>query len=91
MGTKPVNKYLPPRARRDDTTLQPEHLPVGDGSAIERLFAWSDSFLTARTAKPAAKVAAKAKDSVMAAVTKSVKGAAKSVAKAVSKPRTPKH
>ena len=83
MGTKPVNKYLPPRARRDDTTLQPEHLPVGDGSALERLFAWSDSFLTARE-KPKAPPKKSTGEAVKAIATK-VSSAAKSVAKTVTK------
>lgn len=58
MGYKPVNKYLPPRARRDATTLQPIELPKADGSPMERLFAWVDKVLT----KPAAKTSQKPED-----------------------------
>jgi sulfite dehydrogenase (quinone) subunit SoeB len=48
-GFKPVNKYLPPRPKRDAeaakteaaaTTAAPE--PVTTGSALEKLFAWAD-------------------------------------------------
>lgn len=46
MGYRPVNKYLPPRPRRDATTLKPEALPKGDGSAFDRLFAWADQLLS---------------------------------------------
>jgi Fe-S-cluster-containing dehydrogenase component len=51
MGYRPVNKYLPPRPRRDATTLAPEALPTGDGSAMDRLFAWADKVLS-RAAPP---------------------------------------
>ena len=44
MGYKPVNKYLPPRARRDMPVV-PE-LPKQTGSALERLFAWADKALS---------------------------------------------
>ena len=57
MGTKPVNKYLPPRARRDAATLPPEALPKGDGSALERLFVWADGLLGGK--KPASASAQK--------------------------------
>jgi hypothetical protein len=50
MGYKPTNKYLPPRPRRDATTAAaaPRAEPVGsgDGSAIEKLFAWADKVLS---------------------------------------------
>ncbi len=46
MGYKPVNKYLPPRARRDATTTAPAALPKGDGSAFDRLFEWADKLLS---------------------------------------------
>lgn len=56
MGYKPVNKYLPPRARRDAVTQAPEALPKPDGSKMERLFAWADKVLSkpsrASTAAP---------------------------------------
>jgi Fe-S-cluster-containing dehydrogenase component len=53
MGYNPVNKYLPPRARRDATTLPAEVLPKPDGSPMERLFAWADNLLSKRSgAKP---------------------------------------
>ena len=50
MGYKPVNKYLPPRARRDATTSVAEALPRPDGSAFDRLFQWADKVLSARKA-----------------------------------------
>jgi Fe-S-cluster-containing dehydrogenase component len=43
MGYKPVNKYLPPRARRE-TGPQME-IPKETGSAIESLFRWADKVL----------------------------------------------
>jgi Fe-S-cluster-containing dehydrogenase component len=43
MGYKPVNKYLPPRARRD-TGPVPE-APRETGSALESLFRWADRVL----------------------------------------------
>ena len=46
MGYKPVNKYLPPRARRDAATSVAESLPKQDGSAFDRLFAWADRVLS---------------------------------------------
>jgi hypothetical protein len=46
MGMKPVNKYLPPRPRRDATTAAPEALPKPDGSSLDRLFAWADRLLS---------------------------------------------
>ncbi|MGD9783722.1 MAG: 4Fe-4S dicluster domain-containing protein [Hyphomicrobiaceae bacterium] len=53
MGYKPVNKYLPPRPRRDGSgyaeagsaEAMQAPLATGDGSAIERLFAWADRVL----------------------------------------------
>ena len=57
MGYKPVNKYLPPRARRDSATTAPEALPMPDGSAFDRLFQWADKLLSPKQAKaPAAAV-----------------------------------
>jgi hypothetical protein len=47
MGYKPVNKYLPPRARRDAMTSAAIELPKPDGSAFDRLFAWADRLLSA--------------------------------------------
>ena len=49
MGYKPVNKYLPPRARRDAGTSMPTELPKSDGSAFDRLFAWADKLLSGKT------------------------------------------
>ena len=46
MGYKPVNKYLPPRARRDATDTRAEALPKPDGSAFDRLFQWADKVLS---------------------------------------------
>jgi len=43
MGYKPVNKYLPPRARRE--TGPPLETPVETGSALESLFRWADKVL----------------------------------------------
>ena len=48
MGYKPVNKYLPPRARRDATTLKAEALPKPDGSAFDRLFVWADRLMSGK-------------------------------------------
>ena len=48
MGYKPVNKYLPPRTRRDATNTAPESLPKPDGSAFDRLFQWADKVLSAK-------------------------------------------
>jgi len=48
MGYKPTNKYLPPRARRDQAVVDP--LPKPDGSAMERLFAWADKLMTSAKA-----------------------------------------
>jgi sulfite dehydrogenase (quinone) subunit SoeB len=50
MGYKPVNKYLPPRARRDATTTVAEALPKPDGSAFDRLFQWADKVLSSTKA-----------------------------------------
>ena len=49
MGYKPTNKYLPPRARRDQQTFA-EPLPKSDGSALEKLFAWADRLMTSAKA-----------------------------------------
>jgi hypothetical protein len=50
MGFKPVNKYPPPRPRRDATTtacLAPaEPVAASNGSAIEKLFAFADKILS---------------------------------------------
>jgi hypothetical protein len=46
LGYKPVNKYLPPRARRDAFTSRAEALPKPDGSAFDRLFQWADQVLS---------------------------------------------
>ncbi|MFO1123811.1 MAG: 4Fe-4S dicluster domain-containing protein, partial [Hyphomicrobiales bacterium] len=48
IGYKPVNKYLPPRPRRDSRTTAPAELPKPDGSAFDRLFAWADRLLSAK-------------------------------------------
>ena len=46
MGYRPVNKYLPPRPRRDASTTTATALPKGDGSAFDRLFSWADKMLS---------------------------------------------
>jgi sulfite dehydrogenase (quinone) subunit SoeB len=46
MGYKPTNKYLAPRKRRDTAIAGREVLPKGDGSAMDRLFAWADKLMT---------------------------------------------
>jgi Fe-S-cluster-containing dehydrogenase component len=51
LGYKPVNKYLPPRPRRDATTVgasaaPAERIVAPDGTATERLFAWADRVLS---------------------------------------------
>lgn len=49
MGYRPVNKYLPPRARRDQTTAVgtgTSSAPVRTGSSLERLFAFADRVLS---------------------------------------------
>jgi sulfite dehydrogenase (quinone) subunit SoeB len=53
MGFKPVNKYLPPRPKRDASAavaVKPaatrEAKPANDGSRIEKLFAWADQKLS---------------------------------------------
>ena len=48
MGYKPVNKYLPPRARRDAGTSKLVELPKGDGSAFDKLFSWADRLLSGK-------------------------------------------
>ena len=52
-GYKPVNKYLPPRQRRDATTAPAASLSSGPATApaataIERLFQWVDRTLSAK-------------------------------------------
>ena len=53
MGFKPVNKYLPPRPRRDATTASAgamgraeETAAASTGSALEAFFAWADKKLS---------------------------------------------
>ena len=49
MGYKPVNKYLPPRPRRDAQSAQPPEAAAEtvDGNAgIDKLFAWADRMLS---------------------------------------------
>ncbi len=53
IGYQPVNKYLPPRARRDVTTATPLNVaaadsraPQPDGTPLERLFSWADRVLS---------------------------------------------
>jgi sulfite dehydrogenase (quinone) subunit SoeB len=55
MGYKPVNKYLPPRKRRDATNSAPRELVKGDGSPMERLFAWADRMLSGGTVQAGAR------------------------------------
>ena len=49
MGFKPVNKYLPPRPRRDQTAaavpLAAEPPAANSGSLTDRFFAWADKAL----------------------------------------------
>ncbi|MBT6123174.1 MAG: ferredoxin, partial [Candidatus Puniceispirillum sp.] len=49
-GYKPVNKYLPPRKRRDAVTSTPvalkETVSASDGSKTEKFFAWADRKLS---------------------------------------------
>ena len=49
-GYKPVNKYLPPRKRRDAVTSQPaalkETVGASDGTKTEKFFAWADRKLS---------------------------------------------
>lgn len=48
-GYKPVNKYLPPRPRRDEAAARREAQPTHSapaGTAIERLFQWVDRTLS---------------------------------------------
>jgi hypothetical protein len=54
MGYRPVNKYLPPRPRRDAVTSGPRELPRQTGSAVERLFAWADRLLSSAESKQSA-------------------------------------
>ena len=49
MGFKPVNKYLPPRAKRDATNSMPSaatEAVASTGAALEKLFAFADKMLT---------------------------------------------
>ena len=51
MGFKPVNKYLPPRPRRDQTAAASAQAPAeqpaaGTGSLADRFFAWADRALS---------------------------------------------
>jgi sulfite dehydrogenase (quinone) subunit SoeB len=54
LGYKPVNKYLPPRDRRDQTAASASAAWAGaskqavevEGGAAERLFAWIDQLLS---------------------------------------------
>ena len=52
MGYKPVNKYLPPRPRKDARTSLPVELPKPDGSAFDRLFSWADKLLSGKSSGP---------------------------------------
>jgi len=51
-GYKPVNKYLPPRPRRDGPSAQPARAPAPPASATtsaaaaDKLFAWVDRMLS---------------------------------------------
>ncbi|HMT15148.1 MAG TPA: 4Fe-4S dicluster domain-containing protein [Aestuariivirga sp.] len=74
MDYKPVNRYLPPRARRDGTTLAPEVLPQGDGSAMDRLFQWADGLLSGKVAatKPKATLPTRGVAAVKRGVKKTV-------------------
>jgi sulfite dehydrogenase (quinone) subunit SoeB len=55
MNYKPVNKYLPPRKRRDAVTSAQAALPQGDGSAMDRLFGWADRLLSGASSAPSSK------------------------------------
>jgi hypothetical protein len=49
MGFKPVNKYLPPRPRRDrgpGSASTPEQPIANSGSLTDRFFAWADKTLS---------------------------------------------
>jgi hypothetical protein len=52
MGFKPVNKYLPPRPKRDTTVAAPvretQTVSAGAeaGTAAAKFFAWADKMLT---------------------------------------------
>ena len=49
IGYKPVNKYLPPRSRRDTKAIPGMAAAPSDGkpgSAADRLFAWVDRVLS---------------------------------------------
>jgi hypothetical protein len=49
LGYKPVNKYLPPRPRRDATSAPKAAAePIGTpgNNAVEKLFAWADKVLS---------------------------------------------
>ena len=49
-GYKPVNKYLPPRPRRDATTVTATYSATANGgdddSIATRFFAWADKMLS---------------------------------------------
>jgi Fe-S-cluster-containing dehydrogenase component len=54
-GYKPVNKYLPPRRRRDERSAKDTTAVKSDaaaGGSAERLFAWVDRMLSSK--EPAA-------------------------------------
>ena len=51
MGFKPVNKYLPPRARRSDATVpsakpSTSAPPPDPRSAADKFFTWADKLLS---------------------------------------------
>jgi len=49
MGFKPVNKYLPPRPRRDENAapapIAVEQPMTSSGSLADRFFTWADKTL----------------------------------------------
>jgi hypothetical protein len=48
MDYKPVNKYLPPRPKRDEAAAtSAEAAPESaDGGSLDKLFAWADRMLS---------------------------------------------
>ena len=50
MGYQPVNKYLPPRPRRDEraalAAARPSRRLPNSGSLADRFFAWADKTLS---------------------------------------------
>ena len=51
MGYKPVNKYLPPRPRRNGgdapvEAAEPAAAEVSGGAGLDKLFAWADKMLS---------------------------------------------